>query len=309
MFIAEAQFFKMFDFGLEEGNIDNAISEPNTVIVTKEIATKYFGDWKQAKGKTLKLYGELMEVTGVLIDPPANTDFPLKVVVSYATLMKNINMNDWGSISDDNYCFVQLDKNSGKSSFDKLLTRFVDKHIKSVNPRYDLSLQPLSEIHYDDRYGNFNGRTFSKDLTFALSLIGLFLLIIACVNFINLTTAQSANRAREVGVRKVLGSNRSQLVLQFLGETGITSLVALIGSLLIVLLCIPFVNNLLEIHLSTTVLFTARPLLFMLGALLLVTFLAGFYPALVLSGFRPVTVLKTAYSGDTNKGIFSGAAL
>lgn len=304
VFIAEPQFFKIFNFDLEEGDIAKAISEPNTLIVTKAIATKYFGDWKQAIGKTLKLYGELMKVTGVLNDPPANTDFPLKVIVSYATLVKNTNMNDWGSISDDNYCFVQLDKNSGKSSFDTLLKSFVDKYIKPVNPGYDLSLQPLSEIHYDERYGNFNGRTFSKDLTFALSLIGLFLLIIACVNFINLTTAQSANRSREVGVRKVLGGSRSQLVLQFLGETGITTLLALTGSLLIVMLCIPFVNNLLEIHLSTTVLYGARLLLFMSGAFLLVTFLSGFYPALVLSGFKPVPVLKTAYSGDTSKGIF-----
>src|SRR4029077_3113668 len=114
-----------------------------------------------------------------------------------------------------------------------------------VNPNYNLALQPLATIHYDERFGNFNGRTFSKDLIFALSLIGLFLLIIACVNFINLTTAQAVNRAREVGVRKVLGGNRMQLVLQFLGETGVISLLALIGSLLIVFICIPAVNNLL----------------------------------------------------------------
>src|SRR3954468_11195338 len=110
---------------------------------------------------------------------------------------------------------------------------FVDKHIKSVNPGYDLALQPLNELHYDSRYGNFTGKTFSKDLILALNLIGLFLLIIACVNFINLTTAQAVNRSREVGVRKVLGGGRIQLVFQFLGETFITTLLALIGAIII----------------------------------------------------------------------------
>src|SRR5207248_3600929 len=114
----------------------------------------------------------------------------------------------------------------------------------------DLFLQPLDEIHYDARYGNFNGSTFSKDLILALRLIGLFLLIIACVNFINLSTAQAITRAREVGVRKVLGGKRVQLTLQFLGETGITCFLALVGSVVIVFICLPFLNNLLEIHLS-----------------------------------------------------------
>jgi putative ABC transport system permease protein len=298
---AEPQFFEMFDFGLAQGNIVNAINEPNTALLTKDVASKYFGDWKTAMGKTLKIYGLNIKVNGVLNDPPSNTDFPLGVVLSYATLMKNGDMNNWSNISDQNYCFVQLDVNTSVKRFNGLLSAFVDKHIKPVNPGYDLSLQPLSEIHYDDRYGNFKGRTFSKDLIFALTIISLFLLIIACVNFINLTTAQAINRAREVGVRKVMGSRRAQLVLQFLGETSIISLLALIGSVLIVFISIPFVNNLLEIQISTGILYSAKLILFMIGALILVTFLSGFYPALVLSGFKPVSVLKSAVSNTDNK--------
>ena len=303
VFITEPQFFKMFDFSLAKGNIANAISEPNTALLTKDIASKYFGDWKTAMGKTLKIFGLPIKVTGILNNPPSNTDFPLGVVLSYATLVKNVDMNNWGNISDENYCFVQLPGNYSREQFNKLLARFVDKHIKPVNPSYDLTLQPLKEIHYDERLGNFNGRTFSKDLILALSLIGLFLLIIACVNFINLTTAQAINRAREVGVRKALGGNRTQLMLQFLGETGITSLLALIGSLIIVFICLPFLNNLLEIHLSTSDLYSANLILIVFGALMLVTFLSGFCPALVLSGFNPVNVLKSAVSSDSKKGI------
>ncbi len=302
VFCAEPRFFQMFDFGLAAGNIKTALTDVNTVLLTKDVAAKYFGNWQSAIDKSLKLYGELMKVTGILNNPPANTDFPLSVVVSYATLMKYSDPNDWGSISDQNYCFVQLDKNASVDQFNKLIDRFTDKRIKPVNPGYYLALQPLNEIHFDERYGNFNGRTFSKDLILALSIIGLFLLVIACVNFINITTAQAMNRAREVGVRKVLGGNRVQLLLQFLGETGITTLLALTGSMIVVALCLPFVNNFLDIHLSVSVLYSPKFILFILGALIVVTFLSGFYPAMVLSGFKSISVLKSAVITN-NRGI------
>jgi len=308
VFAAEPQFFQMFDFPMAAGDIKTALNDPNTVLLTKDEATKYFGDWHSAMGKALKLYGQVMKVTGILDNPPANTDFPLSVVVSYATLMKDIDPNDWGSISDQNYCFVQLNKNASIDRVNKLVDQFTDKRIKPVNPGYFLALEPLNEIHFDARYGNFTGRTFSKDLILALGLIGLFLLIMACVNFINLTTAQAINRFREVGVRKVLGGNRRQLIFQFLGETGITTLLALIGSVLVISICLPLLNSLLGVHLSTPALFSTQFILFMIAALLVVTFLSGFYPALVLSGFKPVDVLKTGISKNL-KGISFRRAL
>ena len=308
VFTAEPQFFQMFDFGLAEGNSKNALSEPNSVLLTKDVAAKYFGDWKGAMNKTISMYGMDMKVTGILNNPPSNTDFPLSIVVSYITLTKNLNLNDWSSIDDNNYCFVQLNDNASYRQFTQSLDAFVEKHIKPVNPGYGLALQPLNQIHFDERYGNFNGRTFSNDLIFALRLIGLFLLIIACVNFINLTTAQAINRAREVGVRKVLGGNRSQLVLQFLGETGITTLLALAGSILVVFFCIPFINHLLAIQLPASLLISGKFILFMAGAWAVVTFLSGFYPALILSAFKPVVVLKSLVIAS-NKGISFRRAL
>ena len=303
VFVAEPQFFQMFDFSLAQGDITTSLSEPNTTLLTKDIASKYFGDWKTAMGKTLNIFGKNIKITGILNNPPSNTDFPLGIVLSYATLTNAVDMNNWANISDQNYCFVQLPPGHSAQLFDKLLAGFVDKHIKAVNPNYDLSLQPLSEIHFDERYGNFNGRTFSKDLILALSLIGIFLLVIACVNFINLATARSIIRAREVGVRKVLGGNRTQLILQFLGETGVITVLALFGSLIIVLICLPFLNNLLDIHLSTSVLYSSKLILFIFCALLLVTFLSGFYPALVLSGFQSADVLKSGAGTDNRKGV------
>ena len=309
VFVAETQFFKMFNFPLAEGNMTRAFSELNTVLLTKEIASKYFGDWKNAIGKTIKAFGINLKVTGILEDPPPNSDFPLGVVLSYEALINKFALTDWESISDYNYCFVQLKNNASTNEFNNLLARFVDKHIKPVNPNYDLSLQRFDDMHYDGRFGNFNRATFGKDLIMALSLIGLFLLVIACVNFINLTTAQAVNRAREVGVRKVLGSSRAQLVLQFLGETGITVLLALLSSLLVVSICIPFINNLLGIHLSENILFSTAFIGFMILVVVLVTFLSGLYPAMVLSGFNSADVLKSAMLSGNQKGISLRRAL
>jgi putative ABC transport system permease protein len=309
VFFAEPQFFQMFDFPLAAGSIPDALKAPNTVVLTKELANKYFGDWKTAMGKTLKMDGVTEKVTGILENPPANTDFPLKAVQSYETMRQLTNFNDWGSIDDENYCFVELTANYQPGQFQPLLDRFKDKYIKPVDPHYDLALQPMNEMHYDGRLGTFTGRTFSKDLIFALSLIGLFLLIVACVNFINLTTAQAITRAKEVGVRKVMGSRRSQLILQFLGETGITSLLALVAATAVVLVCLPAVNNLLDIHLSFPVLYTGSWLMWMVCILIGVTLLSGFYPAMVLSGFTPATVLKGAIGASRGKGISFRRAL
>lgn len=301
-FFAEPQFFQIFDFPLADGDIKTALAEPNTIMLTKASALKYFGSWQGITGRTLKMNGYFIKVTGVLENPPANTDFPIKGVLSYITLFKADNKN-WGGINDGNYCFVQLAKNHTLNQLNRALMDFTDRHIKPINPGYNLSPQALSELHYDERYGNFTGRTFSKDLILALSLIGLFLLIVACVNFINLTVAQAVNRAREVGVRKVLGGSRAQLLAQFLGETGITSLLAMLISLIIVAIAIPAVNNLLEISLTPSTLYSPQLVLFLFGALLLVSFLSGFYPALVLSGFKPASVLKGATGSDQKQGV------
>ena len=304
VFIAEPQFFQMFNFSVAEGSAGKNFSEPNTLLLTKSAAAKYFGDWKNVTGKTLNVDGINVKVIGILNDPPANSDFPLKLVLSYSSLQPFVKMDNWENITDNNYCFVQLSRDPAQTGMEQLLAAFTKKHITPVNTGYGLSLQPLGEMHYDERYGNFSGQTFSKDLILALTIISTFLLVIACVNFINLTTAQAFNRAREVGVRKVLGSQRLQLIWQFLGETGIISLLALICSLIFVVMGIPYVNNLLEISLNTDMLFSTTSILFMTGILLMVTFLSGFYPALVLSGFKAAHVLKAAFKPDQRKGIY-----
>jgi ABC-type antimicrobial peptide transport system permease subunit len=207
-------------------------------------------------------------------------------------------MNDWGYIEEDNYCFVQLNESDSPEQFKIQLKQYSDKYIKPFDPGYFLSIQPLNEMHFDARYGTFDGRVFSKNLILMLSTIGIFLLVLACVNFINLSTAQAVNRAREVGVRKVLGSNRRQLIFQFLGEAAFVSCFALFIGLAAALLVIPVVNNLLDIELTASILYGGNMILFLLLSLTAVILLAGFYPAFLLSGFNPAQVLKSAVSAQ-----------
>ncbi|WP_188315964.1 ABC transporter permease [Chitinophaga agrisoli] len=307
VFLAEPQFFHLFNFPLAEGDVNTALKEPNTLLLTKALATKYFGGWQTAVGKTLNVHGLAMRITGILENPPVNTDFPLGMVFSYASL--NADMNDWGSITDVNYCFIQLRPGYTPAQIDALMPAFMSRHIKADQRGYDLHLQSLEDMHADKRFGNFSGRTFSKDLVTALRLIGFFLLVVACVNFINLSTANAINRAREIGVRKALGSNRGQLLLQFFGETGITCLLAMTGAIIISLACIPFLNSLLDIKLSLNILKDPAAILFMLAALAGVTLLSGFYPALILSGFNPVSALKGKITTSAGKGVSLRRAL
>jgi len=302
IFFAEPQFFDMFSFPLVAGEYRNSIKLPNNVLLTQSLGDKYFGHWQKATGKMMRMDGIPMRVCGILKDMPANTDFPMKAVLSYATHQSYADlkrfMNDFGYIEEDNYCFVQLNESESPEQFKHQLKQYSDRYIKPFDKGYFLSIQPLNEMHFDARYGTFNGRVFSENIIIVLSTIGIFLLVVACVNFINLSTAQAVNRAREVGVRKVLGSNRSQLILQFLGEAAVVSCFALFIALAAVLFAIPAINNLLDIHLTASALYNGNMIFFLVSALAAVILLAGFYPAFLLSGFNPVQVLKSTLSAQ-----------
>ena len=258
-YYAEPEFFKMFDFGWLEGNPQSSLKDPHSAVLTQATAEKFYGDWKSAIGKTFKYNNKtLYKVTGILKNIPANTDFPLSVVVAYSALentyIKN-NLNDWVSTFGGAYTFVILPPELSPVKFDTQLKAFAKKH-KPVEYAKDAYVtQPLSEIHFDDRFGNFRGHTFSHSLIKALAFIGVFLIVIACVNFINLATAQAVNRSREVGVRKVLGSNRRQLAIQFLGETALITITAVILAILVAEITLPFLNRLLETKMTMNFIF------------------------------------------------------
>ncbi|MES2265866.1 MAG: ABC transporter permease [Bacteroidota bacterium] len=307
VFFTEPQLLKIFDFAWLAGDKKNALVEPNTIIISQKIAEKYFGKWENAIGKTVKYNNKLdLKVTGVLQNPPTNTDLPLDIAVSYSTL-KNTdykgNQEDWGSTFGSHSCFVLLPDNVTEQSFNQSLVGFIKKHKPEEAKRDAMLLQPLSEMHYDTRAGLYTNQVFSKDLIKALSLIGLFLLVIACVNFVNLATAQAVNRSKEVGIRKVLGSQRQQLILQFLSETFIITLFSIILAIGISEVGLSPLNKLLEINITSGFILNPVIITFLVAVLIGVTLLSGMYPALILSGYNPIAALKNKISRGKSNGI------
>src|SRR5260221_821315 len=312
-YYAEPEFFKMFDFGWLAGDAKTCWKDPNSVVLTQATAEKYFGDWKSAVGKTIKYENKtLYKITGILKNIPPNSDFPLSIVASYTALQNTYikqNLKDWVSTFGGAYTFVVLPPGLSPQKFNTQLKAFAKKYKPAEYSKDAYVMQPLSEIHYDDRFGNFRGHTFSHSLIKALALIGIFLLLIACVNFVNLATAQAVNRSKEVGIRKVLGSNRPQLAFQFLGETALITITAVVIAIGIAESALPFLNRLLEVKMSMNFIFNPWLILFVLSVVILVTFLSGIYPAIILSGFNPVTALKSKITSKMAGGISLRRAL
>jgi len=308
-FFIDPQFFSVFSTKWLVGNA-SVLAEPNMVVLNKSQAIKYFGEWKNAMGQTLKmdnLYS--LKVAGILEDQPANTDFPLNILVSFISLKAHGNdygyqPNEWGANTSSHQVFLLLPAGLNPNNINTQLIGFVKKHyhLDGLNMKKTLFLQPLKDMHFDTRFGNFGEHLTSKTTIWTLSLIGLFILIMASINFVNLSTAQATQRSKEVGIRKVLGSSRKQLIFQVFGETGIIVFFSLMMAALLAKLALPYLNNVANIAESTH-LMTTSSILFLLIAGIAVTFLSGFYPAMVLSGFRPALALKSRISLEKVKGI------
>ncbi|MBL4678891.1 MAG: ABC transporter permease [Mucilaginibacter sp.] len=313
LFITSPAFFKVFDFPLLAGSYES-LSEPNNVFLTKETAEKYFGDWKLAMGKTIKIQvggymfehgNDVVKVSGVLDNIPANSDFQLKVVVSYGTgftgdyLAQN---TDWDGTVIDYGCYILMPPNTSVTNFNQQLKAF-SQRVESSTNRDSHIIQPLNDVHYDTQVGNYSNQTISKSLLNVLWLIAAFILLIACVNFINLSTAQAVNLAKEVGVRKVLGSTRLQLQMQFLTETFLIVISAMVITVAVTVLVLPYVGGLLELSLSFNIFGNPAIIIFLLSLIVIVTALAGFYPSIVLSRFNPINALKSKLSAAPGGGI------
>ncbi|HTI60100.1 ABC transporter permease [Mucilaginibacter sp.] len=309
VFFAGPSFFKIFDFPLIEGSYAS-LKNPGNVFLTKAVAEKYFGNWKTAMGKTIKMqvggymfeHGtDVLTVSGILADIPANTDFQLKVIVAYGTGFTGdylASSHDWNTTVSGYGCYILLPPNSSAENFNQQLSAYSRK-VESATNKDSHVIQPLSAVHYDAQAGNYSNRTVSRQLLNVLWLIAAFILLIACVNFINLSTAQAVNRAKEVGVRKVLGSNRSQLQVQFIVETFLIVAMAVILAAGITMLALNAVGKLLELSLSFNLFTDPAIILFLLAVTVVVTALAGFYPSIVLSRFNPINALKSKLASNS----------
>ena len=302
VFYAEPEFFDVFNFPFLAGDAKTALSEPNTVVLTQETAEKYFGDWRSAVGRLIQCEAVgVCKVTGVLKTVPANTNFPLKVVISFETARREDLPTDWGGQDGSLNTFLVLPPTIAAAQFDRDLGTFEKKHAPAQFANHGYLLQPLADMHYNSRFGTYSGATFSRQLITGLSLIGVFLLVIACINFVNLATARAVHRSKEVGVRKVLGSSKGQLIVEFLGETLLITLFSVAVAVLFAAMALPLLNGLLQTSLK---IYPGISLVaFLVILVIVVTLLSGFYPAMVLSGMNPAIVLKRRLTSRTAGGM------
>ena len=304
---ADPQFFQVFHYNFLVGSAA-VLKEPNQTILTQATATKYFGDWKNAVGKFLKLDNKaVVKVAGILQDVPANTDFPLRIVTSFETAKANAETysynNEWGSTTSNFQLFMLLPQNVSASAINSKLEHFVSRHNNvDRTARRTNFLQPLSNIHFDNRFGNLGDHVTTKSTLLTLSLIGVFIIVMACINFINLATAQAVNRSKEIGIRKVLGSNRRKLFWQMMGETAMIVCFSMIIAGILAYACLPSIKHIDSINEPLSI-FTPKTILFLVAAGLVVTIFSGFYPSLVVSGFSPMSALKNKITSATIGGI------
>ena len=319
VFYTSPSFFSMFRFPLLAGSYAS-LKNPNNVLLTKEIADTYFGNWKTAMGKTIKITGYYsigaglfqfppvaLKVSGILETVPANTDFGLKLVVAWGTDFTGdkkygFEQGNWKETAPDFGCYVLLPPRMSADNFNQQLNAFARK-TQPTDSKDTYIIQSILAVHYDAEAGNYSNKTISHQLINVLWLIAAFILLIACVNFINLSTAQAVNRAKEIGVRKVLGSNKFQLRLQFIIETFLIVIIAVLLATGITLLLLPYVNRLLELSLSYKLFINPSIILFLFAVTLVVTALAGFYPSVVLSNYNPITALKSKLAVNGAKGL------
>ncbi|MEO5890557.1 MAG: ABC transporter permease [Ferruginibacter sp.] len=294
-FFADSNFLQVFTFSLVKGNPQTALQRPDGILITESMAKKYFGN-EEALGKTLrKDNSDNCTVTGILANIPSNSHLQFDFILpmsSIANTDDELKNKAWGDFNF--YTYLQLNKNTTASSpaltsLSGRIKKIYKTHIPKM--QIEFQLQPLTAIHlHSDLQIDVPGHGNVQYVNI-LFIVALFIIAVACINFMNLATARSARRAKEVGLRKVVGAGRYQLILQFLGESMIISFFSLLLAVGIVWLLLPAFNMLAEKKL-TFHLFDGKIMLTLLSIAFLTGILSGCYPALYLSGFKPIKVLK-----------------
>ena len=290
MGFVEPELFDILSYKWVQGNPKTALRQPNSVVLTESYARKYVGDANPI-GQTIVLDNKInATVTGVLADPPATTDTDLGVFISLATLRQynpEYDQTDWGFLNSTNRLYVTLKDPKAVYSLEQAFPALAKKQYGAYAKFYRFHAQPMREFHFDVARG---GGAIRSSLLWSLGVIGVLLIGAACINFINLATAQALRRGKEVGIRKTLGSSRTQLVGQFFLETSIVIVVATGLALLWVLLLLPLFTDWVQVPLSLR--FDGPTGAFVSLLLISVVLLAGGYPAVVLSGVSPWAALR-----------------
>lgn len=292
-YYADTTVFDIFTYKFIKGNPKAALLEPNKIVLTEKIANKYFGNTDPI-GKSLISGDKSYEVTGVIKDIPTHSHFRFDALASRKNLPKEL--GSWGNFGV--YTYLLFPENYDVKSFESKMQEMYKKYMAPIfdklnmNFKFEYKLEPLTRIHLYSTNPSEPEPTGSISYVYIFSIVALFLILIAAMNYMNLATARSAKRAREVGLRKVVGSRRSSLVFQFLVESTIFTLVSLIFSIILLALLLPKFNELAGKSFDLHIIYSTVILASLFGVILIVGIFGGSYPAFYLSRFSPVTVFK-----------------
>lgn len=298
VFFADSNVFKVFTHKFMEGSPQTALVAPNSMVLTQSVAEKFFGKNKSYVGKTLEnVNGDVYKITAVIKDVPKNSHLLFNILISRSSLPADF-ANNWGGFGF--YTYVLLKPNTSAAAFEKKLLPVYDKYLASIFAQFNIKMRfgiiPVTAIHLHADTDNEPEELGSMSYIYIFAAVAFFMLLIACINYMNLTTARSARRAKEIGIRKVAGSTQKQLVAQFLVESVVTACFALLLSIGIIALLLPAFNTISGKFISFTTLLQPKTFLIILGVAAFTGLAGGSYPAFYLSKFNPVNILKGSLS-------------
>ncbi len=305
-------YFNLLSYTWLAGSPQNSLHDPFTTVLTESRAKTYFpgDDVSKDIGRIISYNDSIKTtVTGIVKDLDKNTDFNFKEFISYSTipnsgLKDNMGWDQWGSVNSGHQLFIKLNEGTNTVALTKQIQQLFDKNQKNAYLKNIFLLQPLSDVHFNSDYDSFNERIASLTTLYGLLAVAMILLVLGCINFINLTTAQAAQRAKEIGIRKTMGSSKQQLILQFLSETFLLTFFATIVSLILTPFIIKLFRDFIPPKIDAVMLMNVNVIVFMIALVFVITFLAGFYPAIILSKYNPVTVLKGNISSGSSRRVW-----
>lgn len=297
VFFSDEELLKLFEVKFLAGNAD-VLKDVNSAAISKSLAEKYFGNWKEAVGKTVTIDNSAspLQIAAVFNDMPANSDFPYKLVGSYEYFKAHNDagwpLDDWGANTSNHQVYVQLPEKTNTAYINQQLALF-EKKYNNNNPetKREHLLHPLKNVHFDERFANNGDHITSKASLYTLAFIGLLIILMACINFVNLSTALAVTRSKEVGIRKVMGSSKAQLSLQVIIETSAVVIVAAAIAVMLSWAALPYIKNIMVVQNKLSI-FSTGSILFIAAITIVTIILSGIYPAFIMGRFKPVEAIK-----------------
>jgi ABC-type antimicrobial peptide transport system permease subunit len=311
--LADEGYFNLFQYKWLAGSAKTSLSTPFQVVLTSDQAKKYFPSlsYDQMIGHSVVYDTIKTTVTGIVQTIKENTDLTFYDFISFSTAIANpdlkrqMSLHNWGGTSPERQLFIKLSPKTTVAHIEQQLNDILKRNNPTTADNKDriqkFNLQALTDVHFNENYGTFNGRIANKTTLYELFAIALFLLLLGCINFINLTTAQSTQRAKEIGIRKTMGSSRKQLIFQFLSETFFITIIAVTVSIAIAPFILKLFAGFIPEGVKANLINQPDIILFLAVLTIVVSLLSGFYPALILSGYKPVLVLKNQAQSNSNK--------